>query len=85
MSRVFEVRFEQNAQTATPGRFSVPKQVVNILGVDNSSQLIVEVTSHRGAKSSLCKLKSGAEIYGDFDGHFEPGEAITVRITKIGT
>lgn len=83
MAKVFEVRFEQVAQKATAGRFSVPKSVVEVLGVDASSKLFVEVTSHKGAKSSLCQLKSGAEIYGDFDGHFEPGEAITVRVTKI--
>lgn len=84
MPNVFEVRFEQVAQPATPGRFSIPKSVAEILGVGNGSTVFVEVTSHRGVMLKQRKLKSGTEIYGDFDGHFDLGEQIVVRITRIG-
>lgn len=84
MSKVFEVRFEQQAQSATPGRFSIPKPVVDILEITSQTDLFVEVTSHRGVVNRQCRLKSGAEIYGDFDGHFEPGELITVRVIRLG-
>ncbi len=84
MPNVFEVRFEQIAQNATPGRFSVPKEVVDVLKVNSKSTLVVEVTSHKGSRSAVTKLKSGNEIYGDFEGHFDPNELICVRVTKIG-
>lgn len=84
MANIFEVRFEKSAQAATPGRFSVPQDVVDILKIQNGAKVFVEVTSHKGAASSITSLKSGNEIYGDFDGHFEPGELIYVRVTRIG-
>lgn len=83
MPNVFEVRFEQVAQPATPGRFSVPKSVAEILGVGNGSTVFVEVTSHRGVMHKQCQLKSGTEIYGEFEGHFDPGEQIVVRVTRV--
>jgi len=84
MARVFEIRFEHNAQSATPGRFTVPKAVVDLLGVDASSDLLIEVTSHKGSMSKTTRLRSGSEIYGDFDGHFNPGELLSIRITSLG-
>lgn len=83
MIKIFEVRFEQSAQNATAGRFTVPKAVTEILEIDGSNQILVEVTSHKGTLSKSTRLRSGNEIYGDFDGHFEPGELLTIRVTRF--
>jgi hypothetical protein len=84
MTKIFEVRFEQYAQKATAGRFTVPKAVTDILEIDGSSELLVEVTSHKGTLSKVTRLRSGNEIYGDFDNHFDLGELLTVRVTRFG-
>ncbi len=83
MAKAFEVRFEQTAQTATEGRFTIPKAIIDLLGVTESHDLIVEVSSHKGTKSKITSIKSGTEIYGCFSGHFEPGELLTVRVTRL--
>ena len=83
MSRIFEVRFEHAAQSATAGRFTIPKVVVEALNIDASDEILVEVVSHKGALTKITRLRSGNEIYGDFDGHFELGELLTVRVTKL--
>ena len=84
MAKVFEVRFEQFAQKGTPGRFSVPQRVVDLLEATEESKLMVEVNSHKGSRSVVTSLKSGNEVYGEFDGHFDLGELICVRVTRIG-
>ena len=83
MARILEVRFEQAAQSATRDRFSVPKAVVEILGIDQTSDLLIEVVSHKGSSSKVTRLRSGFEIYRDFEGHFEPGELLTIRVARL--
>ena len=83
MARIIEVCFEQSAQSATPDRFSVPKAVAELLGLKAESSLRIEVTSHKGSKSKITRLRSGLEIYNDFEGHFDLGELLTIRVTRL--
>lgn len=83
-ANIFEVRFETEAQKATRGRFSIPKSVVEILGIRESSQLIVEITSTKGVHSIITTMKSGSEVYGGLEEYFDPGEYIVVKVTRIG-
>ena len=82
-TNVFEVRFEQIAQKATAGRFSVPKSVVGVLGINARSPLLVEISSRNGVRYVETSLKSGNEIYGELDAAFDKGELISIRITKL--
>ncbi len=84
MANIFEVRFETESQLGTKGRFSIPKSVVDILNIKESTQLIIETTSTKGVNSIISNIKSGCEIYGGLDDFFELGEFIVVKVTKIG-
>ena len=84
---VVQVKFVTQVQNS--GKiFTIPRKVQEILDilkyeVDNYD-FIIEVASSKGTKTAATRTTSGGETkQADFSDHIEPGETITVTISKV--
>ncbi len=75
---VISIVFETNAQNAD-GRFSVPKEICQLLGVGNGDNIVAEIKGER----IFTSLRSGTEVYGaDIRRLVKVGERIRVTISR---
>lgn len=82
--KVLSVIYEINAQHYTAGRFSIPKRVVEFMGVGPGGpvHLLVQDASGANLYEGVTHLVSGDEIYGpEIRAHIKAGERIRVTVS----
>ncbi len=80
--KVLSAEFEIEAQSWRDGQFSIPTEIIDLMGVSKADDLILEITSSKGTRIIRGKIKSGNEIYGNLFDHISSGELLRVRVIK---
>jgi hypothetical protein len=81
---IISVTFEVDAQRHKDGQFSVPKNVCDLLRLQDEDYIALVIKSADGVKfKTTKKLSSGKEIYGpEISEHVKAGDRITVTASR---
>ena len=81
--KVLEVTFSTQSQSNAPGRFTVPSEVCQALGIDMGAQVELEVRAggawHGPVVKQLVSDREPSPV-GEMRDWMEAGEEITVRV-----
>jgi bifunctional DNA-binding transcriptional regulator/antitoxin component of YhaV-PrlF toxin-antitoxin module len=82
-ANIYAVTFESEAQSHKDGRFSIPKEVCGIIGLESGDEIYLDIRTPLGRLKVCKQLKSGFEIYGaDIAQYVKASQPITITAAK---